>query len=77
MTTQSAGRKTAAPRGGWTGGQNSRRGGRIREPTGRVGGRTSNQNGQGGDRGFGENGGVDEVLTSPWSNLEVEKPQLA
>nr|GEV73231.1 putative reverse transcriptase domain-containing protein [Tanacetum cinerariifolium] len=45
MTTQSACRQTAAPRGGWTG----REGGRTGEPTGRVGGRTGDQNGQGGN----------------------------
>ncbi|GKA80678.1 reverse transcriptase domain-containing protein [Tanacetum coccineum] len=61
MTTRSAGRQTAAPRGGRTGGRTGRGGGRTGEPTGRVGGRTGDQDGQGGDRGIGANGGVDEV----------------
>ncbi|GJV78444.1 hypothetical protein Tco_1510028 [Tanacetum coccineum] len=46
-----AGRQTAAPRGGRTGGWTSRGCGRTREPTSRVGGRTGDQDGQGGDRG--------------------------
>ncbi|GJT39873.1 putative reverse transcriptase domain-containing protein [Tanacetum coccineum] len=36
MTTRSAGRSTAAPRGGKTGGRTGRGGGRTGEPTGRV-----------------------------------------
>ncbi|GJR94532.1 hypothetical protein Tco_0266706 [Tanacetum coccineum] len=60
MTTQSAGRSIAAPRGGRTGGRTGRGGGRTREPTGKVGGRTGDQDGQGGDRGNGANGGVDK-----------------
>ncbi|GKA59029.1 putative nucleotidyltransferase, ribonuclease H [Tanacetum coccineum] len=62
MTTQSAGRQTAAPRGERTGGRTGRGGGRTGEPTGRVGGRTSDQDGQGGDRGNGANRGIDEVI---------------
>ncbi|GJU33606.1 putative reverse transcriptase domain-containing protein [Tanacetum coccineum] len=46
MTTRSAGRSTAAPRGGRTGGRTGRGGGRIGEPTGRVGRRTGDQDGQ-------------------------------
>ncbi|GJR48905.1 putative reverse transcriptase domain-containing protein [Tanacetum coccineum] len=61
MTTRSAGRQTAAPRGGRTVGQTGSGGGGNKEPTGRVSGRTSNQDGQGGDRGVGANRGVDEV----------------
>ncbi|GKE02862.1 putative reverse transcriptase domain-containing protein, partial [Tanacetum coccineum] len=61
MTTRSAGRQTAAPRGGRTGGRTGRGGGRTREPTGRVSGRTGNQDGQGGDQGIRADGGVDEV----------------
>ncbi|GKB29385.1 hypothetical protein Tco_0868786 [Tanacetum coccineum] len=47
MTTQSAGRQTAAPRGERIGGRTRRGGGGNGEPTGRVGGRTSDQDGQG------------------------------
>ncbi|GKA84925.1 hypothetical protein Tco_0806579 [Tanacetum coccineum] len=61
MTTRSAGRQTAAPRGGRTGGRTGRGGGRTGEPTSRVGGRTGDQGGQGGDRGIRANGGDDEV----------------
>ncbi|GJX23267.1 hypothetical protein Tco_0227712 [Tanacetum coccineum] len=61
MMTQSAGRSTAAPQGGRTGGRTGRGGGRIGEQTGRVGGRTGDQDGQGGDQGIEANGGVDEV----------------
>ncbi|GKG55271.1 hypothetical protein Tco_0571911, partial [Tanacetum coccineum] len=61
MTTRSAGRLTAAPRGRRTGGRTGRGGGRTGEPTGRVGERTSDQDGKGGDRGNGVNGGVEEV----------------
>ncbi|GKE40123.1 hypothetical protein Tco_1463528 [Tanacetum coccineum] len=61
MTTRSAGRQTTTPRGGRTGGQTGRGGGRTREPTIRVGGRTGDQGGQEGDRGIGENGGDDKV----------------
>ncbi|GKB11195.1 putative reverse transcriptase domain-containing protein [Tanacetum coccineum] len=57
MTTQSASRSTAAPRGGWTG----RGGRRTREPTSKVGGRTGGQDGQGGDQGIRANRGIDEV----------------
>ncbi|GKG57373.1 hypothetical protein Tco_0584799, partial [Tanacetum coccineum] len=46
MTTRNAGRRTAKPRGGRTGGQTGRGGGRI---------------GDQGGRGNGTNGGVDEV----------------
>ncbi|GJU23176.1 hypothetical protein Tco_1156518 [Tanacetum coccineum] len=61
MTTRSAGRQTAAPRGGRTGRQTGRGGGRTREPMGRVGGRTGDRDGQGDDQGVGENEGVDEL----------------
>ncbi|GKC39832.1 hypothetical protein Tco_1052216 [Tanacetum coccineum] len=61
MTTRSASRQTAAPRGGRTGGQTGRGGGRTGELTGRVSGRSGDQNGQGGDRGIRANRGVDEV----------------
>ncbi|GKB97015.1 putative reverse transcriptase domain-containing protein, partial [Tanacetum coccineum] len=61
MMTRSAGRTTAAPRGGRTGGQVGRGGGRTGEPTSRVGGRTGDQDGQRGDQGIGANGGGDEV----------------
>ncbi|GJW01324.1 hypothetical protein Tco_1556575 [Tanacetum coccineum] len=53
MMTRSAGRQTAAPRGGRTGGRTGRGGGRAREPTGRVGGRTGDSGGRGGDQGGG------------------------
>ncbi|GJX85975.1 hypothetical protein Tco_0336749 [Tanacetum coccineum] len=39
MTIRSAGRSTAAPRGGRTGGRTGRGGGRTGEPTGRTKGR--------------------------------------
>nr|GEU68312.1 hypothetical protein [Tanacetum cinerariifolium] len=42
MTTRSAGRQTAAPRGGRTGGRTGSGGGRTEEPTGIIGGQTSN-----------------------------------
>ncbi|GJV36908.1 pyruvate dehydrogenase (acetyl-transferring) kinase, mitochondrial [Tanacetum coccineum] len=61
MTTRSASRQTAAPRGGRTGGRTGRGGGRTREPTGRVGGQTCGQDGQVGDRGIRANGGINEV----------------
>nr|GEY55958.1 hypothetical protein [Tanacetum cinerariifolium] len=61
MTTQSAGRSTATPRGGRTGGRTGRGGRRTRDPTGRVCGRTGDQDNQGGDRGNGVNEGVDKV----------------
>ncbi|GJU61964.1 putative reverse transcriptase domain-containing protein [Tanacetum coccineum] len=61
MMTRSAGRQTAAPRGGGTGGRTGKGGGRTGEPTGRVGGRTGDQDGQGGDQGIRANEGVDEV----------------
>ncbi|GJS78840.1 hypothetical protein Tco_0728721 [Tanacetum coccineum] len=61
MTTQSAGRQSAKPRGERTGGKTGRGGGRTGEPTGRVGGQTGDQDGQGGDRGIRANGGVDKV----------------
>ncbi|GJV00531.1 reverse transcriptase domain-containing protein [Tanacetum coccineum] len=57
MTTRNASRRTAATRGGRTGGQTGRRGRRTEEQTGRVGGRTSDQ----GSQGKRMNGGVDEV----------------
>ncbi|GKD29442.1 hypothetical protein Tco_1240220 [Tanacetum coccineum] len=46
MMTRSAGRQTAAPRGGRTDGRTSKEGGRIGEPIGRVGGQTGDQDGQ-------------------------------
>nr|GEV26968.1 hypothetical protein [Tanacetum cinerariifolium] len=61
MTTRSAGRSTAAPRGGRTRGRTGRGGGRIGEPMGRVGGRTGDQDGQGGDQDNRANEGVDKV----------------
>ncbi|GKF88846.1 hypothetical protein Tco_0262809, partial [Tanacetum coccineum] len=61
MTTRNAGRRTAATRGGRTGGQTGRGGGRTGEQTGRVGGRTGDQGGRGGGRGNRANGGIDEV----------------
>ncbi|GJX51394.1 hypothetical protein Tco_0278239 [Tanacetum coccineum] len=61
MTTQSAGRQTAAPKGGRTSRRTGRGGGRTGEPTGRVDGRTGDQDGQGGDGGIRENGGVEKV----------------
>ncbi|GKC08751.1 hypothetical protein Tco_1000361 [Tanacetum coccineum] len=48
MTTRNAGRRTAATRGGMTGGQTGRGGGRTGEKTGRVGGRIGDQGGRGG-----------------------------
>nr|GEV84250.1 hypothetical protein [Tanacetum cinerariifolium] len=62
MTTRSASRSTAAPRGGRTGGRTGRGIGRIGEPMGRVGGRTGDQDGQGGDQDNRANKGVDKVL---------------
>ncbi|GKA37042.1 hypothetical protein Tco_0723607 [Tanacetum coccineum] len=50
MTTRSAGRLTAAPRGGRTGGRTGRGGGRTGELTSRGGRRTGEQDGQGGGR---------------------------
>nr|GFA27448.1 reverse transcriptase domain-containing protein [Tanacetum cinerariifolium] len=47
MITCNAGRRTAATRGGRTGGQTGRGGGRTGEQTDRVGGRTGNQCGRG------------------------------
>nr|GEV50688.1 hypothetical protein [Tanacetum cinerariifolium] len=58
MTTCNAGRRTAATRGGRTGGQTGRGGGTTGEQTCTVGGRTSKQVGRGNE----ENGGVNEVL---------------
>nr|GEV01082.1 hypothetical protein [Tanacetum cinerariifolium] len=58
MTTQSAGRKTAAPRGGRTGGQTGRGAGRTGEPTSRVGGQTGDQDSQGGDKDYDGKGGA-------------------
>ncbi|GJV11037.1 hypothetical protein Tco_1352578 [Tanacetum coccineum] len=62
MITLNAGRRTAATRGGRTGGHAGRGGGRSGEQAGRVGGRTSDQGGRGSSRGNKTNGGVDEVL---------------
>nr|GEV00981.1 reverse transcriptase domain-containing protein [Tanacetum cinerariifolium] len=57
MTTQSAGRSTAAPRGGRTGGRTSRGGERTKEPRGRGDGQTGEPN----DQGVVANEGVDGV----------------
>nr|GEU65003.1 hypothetical protein [Tanacetum cinerariifolium] len=63
MTTQSAGQATAAPRGGWTGGQTGRGGGRTRGRSGAQGnGRIDGQGGQVGGQGIELNDGVDRVL---------------
>ncbi|GJS51929.1 putative reverse transcriptase domain-containing protein [Tanacetum coccineum] len=61
ITTRSAGRSTAAPRGERTGGRAGRGGRRIREPTGKVRGRTGDQDSQRDDRGNRVNGGVNKV----------------
>ncbi|GJU55496.1 putative reverse transcriptase domain-containing protein [Tanacetum coccineum] len=61
MTTRSACRTIAAPRGGRTGGRVGRGGGRTGEPKSKVGGRTGDQDGQRDDQGIGANGGGDEV----------------
>ncbi|GKC79061.1 hypothetical protein Tco_1129835 [Tanacetum coccineum] len=74
MTTRSAGRSTAAPRGGRMGGQTGRGDGGTREPTGRVGGRISKPDGQGGDHGVEANGGVDEVPDFSGHLSAIAKP---
>ncbi|GKA70568.1 reverse transcriptase domain-containing protein [Tanacetum coccineum] len=62
MTTRSAGRATAAPRGGRNGGQTSRGGGRTRGRSGDQGnGRIDGQGGQVGGQGTEVNDGVDGV----------------
>ncbi|GKE91565.1 putative reverse transcriptase domain-containing protein [Tanacetum coccineum] len=62
MTTQSAGRETAAPRGGRTGGRIGRGGGRTRGRSGDLGnGGIDGQGGQVGGQGTKVNDGVDEV----------------
>nr|GEY46504.1 hypothetical protein [Tanacetum cinerariifolium] len=60
MTSQNTGRRTAATRGGRTGGQPDRGGERTGEQTGRVGVATNDQGGQGGGRGNEANRGVEE-----------------
>ncbi|GJT51297.1 hypothetical protein Tco_0977454 [Tanacetum coccineum] len=63
MTTQSAGRATAAPRGGRTGGRTGRRGGRTRGQSGDQGSdRIDGQGGQIGGQGSEVIDGVDGVL---------------
>ncbi|GJU07898.1 hypothetical protein Tco_1124328, partial [Tanacetum coccineum] len=57
MTTRSAGRATATPRGGRMGGQTDRGGRRTREPRGRGDGQTGEPN----DQGVEANEGVDGV----------------
>ncbi|GKD32479.1 putative reverse transcriptase domain-containing protein, partial [Tanacetum coccineum] len=57
MTTRSAGRATAAPRGGRTGGRAGRGGGRTREPRGRGDGQTGEPNDQGVEANEGVDGG--------------------
>ncbi|GKB77196.1 reverse transcriptase domain-containing protein [Tanacetum coccineum] len=62
MTTRSAGRATAAPRGGRTGGRTGRGGGRTRGRSGDQGnGRIDGQGGQVGGQGSEVNDGVDGV----------------
>ncbi|GKE67121.1 hypothetical protein Tco_1521282, partial [Tanacetum coccineum] len=62
MTTQSAGRETAAPRGGRTGGRTGRGGGRPRGRYGDQGnGRIDGQGGQVGGQGTKVNDGIDGV----------------
>ncbi|GJV55512.1 hypothetical protein Tco_1456517 [Tanacetum coccineum] len=62
MTTQSAGRETAAPRGGRTGGRTGRGGGRTRGQSGDKGnGGIDGQGGQVGGQGTEVNVGVDKV----------------
>ncbi|GKA78468.1 putative reverse transcriptase domain-containing protein [Tanacetum coccineum] len=62
MTTRSAGRATAAPRGGRTGGRTGRGGGRTRGRSGDQGnGRIDGQGGQVGGQGNEVNDGVDGV----------------
>ncbi|GJY11287.1 hypothetical protein Tco_0379472 [Tanacetum coccineum] len=62
MTTRSAGRATAAPRGGRTGGRTGRGGGRTRGRSGDLGnGGIDGQGGQVGGQGTEVNDGVDGV----------------
>ncbi|GKD93102.1 putative reverse transcriptase domain-containing protein, partial [Tanacetum coccineum] len=61
MMTRSAGRQTAASRGGRTGERTGRGGGRTGEPTSRVCGQTGDQDGQRGDQGIGTNEGNNKV----------------
>nr|GEU84052.1 hypothetical protein [Tanacetum cinerariifolium] len=62
MTTQSAGRSTAAPRGGGTGGRVSRGARRTKATVKRNNETVGELYGQGNDRGVEENGGVNGVL---------------
>ncbi|GJT81568.1 putative reverse transcriptase domain-containing protein [Tanacetum coccineum] len=65
MTTRSAGRATAAPRGGRTGGRTGRGGGRTRGRSGDQGnGRIDGQGGKVGGQGSEVNDGVDGAPTS-------------
>nr|GEV49694.1 reverse transcriptase domain-containing protein [Tanacetum cinerariifolium] len=72
ITTRSAGRSIATPRGGRTDGRTGRGGGRIRELTGRVGGRTGDQDGQGGNHvnNQGNNGNQNDNVVN--ENIKVD-----
>nr|GFA24159.1 reverse transcriptase domain-containing protein [Tanacetum cinerariifolium] len=69
MTTRSAGRQSAAPRGRRTGERTGRRGGRTEEPTSRVGGRTSDRDVKDMTKVLGQIEALTKSLTSPWSSL--------
>ncbi|GJU35119.1 hypothetical protein Tco_1183473 [Tanacetum coccineum] len=73
MTTRSAGRATAAPRGGRTSGRNGRGGGRTRGRSGDQGnGRINGPGGQVGGQGrsaayYPENKRIEKIHLRPWS----------